>query len=395
MILRLAFPYGERNSKPKAMRLCCAALVAINLLFVAAESSRAQVPDAPKPPGTLVDIGGQRLHLNCAGRGSPTVLLESGTGDVSVIWSLVQPAVSAFARVCSYDRGGYAWSDPGNRPRTFSQLALELHTALERLHVGPPYVLVGQSYGGLVIRGFFARYPSEVTGMVMVDAVHEDQRVVYGGQPHRIRDSAQGRQAPAPQVRLDAEMIKLAHDRPPLPETALEAPLDRLPMSAQRVWRWANTKPLLGLAQEAELDWSPEELARMHSARLSNRASLGDLPLVVLARTHGGYANGMRISAADLERERRDLQADLARLSRKGKLIFAAHSGHNIHLEDPDLVVSAIGEIVRLARSTTIRKQRWRGLNDSPAVLPRSVQSDPAFVSLKDRPDFQALFRNQ
>ena len=133
---------------------------------------------APAPPGVLVDIGGQRLHMNCTGKGTPTVVLESGTADVSVIWSLVQPGVSAFTRVCSYDRGGYAWSDPGTRPRTFAQLALELHTALERIHVGPPYVLVGQSYGGQVVRGFAARYRSEVSGMVLVDAVHEDQQVM-------------------------------------------------------------------------------------------------------------------------------------------------------------------------------------------------------------------------
>jgi hypothetical protein len=63
---------------------------------------------AVAPPGVLVDIGGQRLHVNCTGRGSPTVLLESGLGDVSVVWALMQPGVSAFTRVCSYDRGGHA-----------------------------------------------------------------------------------------------------------------------------------------------------------------------------------------------------------------------------------------------------------------------------------------------
>src|SRR5436305_1843918 len=88
---------------------------------------------APSAPGTLVDIGGQRLHVHCTGKGAPTVVLESGTADASVIWELVQPELSKTTRVCSYDRGGYAWSDPGGRPRSFAQLALELHTALARL----------------------------------------------------------------------------------------------------------------------------------------------------------------------------------------------------------------------------------------------------------------------
>ena len=306
----------------------------------------------PTPPGALIDIGGQRLHINCTGKGSPTVVLESGTADVSVIWSLVQPRVSSFTRVCSYDRGGYAWSDPGTRPRTFAQLALELHTALKRMQITPPYILVGQSYGGFVIRGFQERYVSEVSGMVMVDAVHEDQRIVYGGQPHRIRDEARGRQFPQPHIGLDTELIQLARNKPTPPQTeALEPPLDRLPAGAQQVWRWASSQPLLELAQGAELDWSTEELARLHNERLKNRDSLGDLPLIVLARTHGGYADGMSMSAADLEAERRELQADLARLSRQGKLIFAKNSGHNIHLEDPSLVIDSIREVVKQSRA--------------------------------------------
>jgi len=316
------------------------------LAFLPNVFAQKQSTVSPTAPGRLVDIGGQRLHVYCTGRGSPTVLLEAGTGDVSVIWSLVQPGVSKFTRVCSYDRGGYAWSDPGSRPRTFSQLAFELHTALERMKVGPPYVLVGQSYGGQVIRGFADRYRREVSGMVFVDAVHEDQMVVYGGQPHLIRESAKGRAFPEPRIKLDTEMLESVRDKPPLAEEALEPPLDRLPASAQQIWRWANTRPLLNEARGAELEWSPEELARMHNERISNRATLGDLPVIVLARTEGGYADGMSISAADLETQRKELQADLARLSRKGKLIFAPHAGHNIHLEDPDLVIRSIHELV-------------------------------------------------
>src|SRR5689334_4275127 len=108
----------------------------------------------PPPPGRLVDVGGQRIHLNCTGRGSPTVVFENGAGDFSIVWSLVQPRVSEFTRACSYDRAGYAWSDPGARPRTYDQISLELHSALERAGERGPYVLVGQSYGGLVVRGF-------------------------------------------------------------------------------------------------------------------------------------------------------------------------------------------------------------------------------------------------
>ncbi|HTO72858.1 MAG TPA: alpha/beta hydrolase, partial [Gemmatimonadales bacterium] len=247
---------------------------------------------------------------------------------------------------CSYDRGGYAWSDPGTVPRTFAQLALELHTALVKLGERPPYLLVGQSYGGLVVRGFYRAYPAEVAGMVLVDAVHEDQRVVYGGQPHRIRDGAQGRVAPRPRIALDSAAVAEAARTPARAIEPLEAPLDRLPPEAQRLWQWAAARPGADAASSRETDWSPEELARMHEERLANRATLGDLPLIVLARGAGGYPDGMSVSADSLERERRALQADLAALSKRGRLTFVSQSGHNIHVEDPAAVIAAIHELV-------------------------------------------------
>ncbi len=321
------------------------------LPFLAVSSLAAQ--QRPAPPGKLVDIGGQLVHVNCTGTGSPTVLLESGTGDFSVIWARVQPKVSQWARVCSYDRGGYAWSQPGRRPRTFAQLALELHTALQRLQVGPPFILVGQSYGGLVVRGFAAAYPTEVAGMVLVDAVHEDEQVVYGGAPHRIRDAARGRPFPDPRIALDSALATAYRDSLSHPTTGpLEAPLDRLPPEAQSIWHWAEGLPLIRQAQGAELDWSPEEFARFHKERLQNRATLGELPLIVLARTDGEYPAGMSITPEALERERRSLMADLAGLSHRGKLRFARHSGHNIHLEDPGFVITAIHDVTLDAGST-------------------------------------------
>ena len=185
----------------------------------------------------------------------------------------------------------------------------------------------------------------------MVDAVHEDQQVVYGGQPHRIRDGATGRPFPEPHVALDTAMVRRAAEASPAsPAATLEAPLDRMPARAQELWRWADAQPGVRMAQSAETDWSPEELARMHQQRLEHRATLDSLPLIVLARTRGGYDDGMSISADSLERERRNLVADLARLSSRGKVVYAANSGHNIHLEDPDLVVSSILEIIAASR---------------------------------------------
>ena len=138
-------------------------------------------PAGPPPPGRVVDIGRPADSPQLHRRWFADRLFESGAGAFSLIWSLVQPQVSRFTRACSYNRAGYAWSDPGAVPRTFSQVALELRTALQKANEAGPYVLVGQSFGGSLVRGCAARYPGDVAGMVLIDAIHEDGYVVYGG----------------------------------------------------------------------------------------------------------------------------------------------------------------------------------------------------------------------
>ena len=104
-------------------------------------------------------------------------------------------------------------------------------------------------------------------------------------------------------------------------------------------------------ARTGQGDGSPEELALIHEERRANRRSLGDMPLIVLARAAGGYESEMSISAASLERERRALVADLALLSSHGHVMFAKAAGHNIHLDDPDLVVSVVRRTAQSAQS--------------------------------------------
>jgi pimeloyl-ACP methyl ester carboxylesterase len=121
-------------------------------------------------PGQLVDVGGHRLHLNCAGSGSPTVVLQPGAGDMSSVLGWITPAVARDTRVCVYDRAGRGWSEPAEGPQDGSQIAADLHTALHRAQVPGPYVLAGHSFGGLYVLAFADRYPDEVAAMVLVDS---------------------------------------------------------------------------------------------------------------------------------------------------------------------------------------------------------------------------------
>ncbi len=127
------------------------------------------------PPGQLVDIGGYRLHINCTGSGSPTVVIDAGLGDWSTMWGFVQPEVAKTTRVCTYDRAGVGWSDAGPLPRDAAQFAKELHSLLQNANIPGPYVVVGHSLGGLSVRVFVHEYASDVAGVVLIESMNPRQ----------------------------------------------------------------------------------------------------------------------------------------------------------------------------------------------------------------------------
>jgi pimeloyl-ACP methyl ester carboxylesterase len=124
--------------------------------------------------GRMIDVGGHRLYLECAGTGSPVVVLQSGLGESSSYWSRIAPDVAASTTVCTYDRAGHGRSDEVDGPQDGVALATDLHALLERAGVPEPYVLVGHSSGGAYVRVFAARYPDQIAGMVLLDAQPAD-----------------------------------------------------------------------------------------------------------------------------------------------------------------------------------------------------------------------------
>jgi pimeloyl-ACP methyl ester carboxylesterase len=121
-------------------------------------------------PGRLYDVGDHRLHLNCTGSGSPTVVLMSGLGGNSAGWARIAPAVAETSRVCAYDRAGQGWSEDATGPQDGVGAATELHTLLDAAGEDGPYVPVGHSIGGDYAMVYADRYPEQVAGMVLLDA---------------------------------------------------------------------------------------------------------------------------------------------------------------------------------------------------------------------------------
>lgn len=314
--------------------------------------SKATPPPLP-PPGKLIDIGGWRLHLNCTGEAraaQPTVILEAGNGDFSVEFGLVQPRVASFARVCSYDRAGTGWSKLGPHPRTMQQTVFELHTLLEKAGVRPPFVLVGQSYGGVLVRLYTATYPTEVAGMVLVDGGRLNPLRFINGKLVSLPETATGK--PVPPVKTANPLRE--SDIPPealaqieaaarqMSPTANEPPRDKLPAEAQRMrtWALAQVKHYAAHANPFEA----EELALLIADQKKKEYPLGDIPLIVLTAGREEYGEKA------VEEDRKKQQAALAKLSRNGKQIIAVNSGHHIQIEDPELVSKAIRDVVTAAQ---------------------------------------------
>lgn len=333
------------------MRSVLRTSLALFVLYAPGANVSAQVAAVTyPPPGRLVDVGGWNLHLNCTGpkpANGPTVVLEAGAGDFSLVWTFVQPQVATFARVCSYDRADSGWSDFGPHPRTMHQVAYELRTLLAKAGEQGPFVLVGHSYGGLYARTFLMEYPQDVAGMVFVDSAHENELLFINGRFSRSIDQAQARPVPAAQT---ANPVRPSEIPPDILRTITESarqmarvandpPYNKLPADVQAMRVWAIGQPKHAAAGDNPFD--PEERAALLATLRTT--PLGDRPAIVLTRGNPVYAGELR---EQRQKERDAQQLDLVRLSRRGEQVVVPGSDHEIQLDAPEVVVRAIRDVV-------------------------------------------------
>ena len=306
----------------------CPVGLALALVFVQQAFTQQPVDQPrPAPPGKLVDVGGRKLHLYCTGNGSPAVILESGAGGFSIDWALVQPEMTKTARVCSYDRASYGWSDPGPQWDTVEQVAHDLETALKKAGEHPPYVLVGPSMGGLFTRWYQHEHPDQIIGMVLVDT-YETTAPVNGKQVPLYtltKDQLQANLPPPSSLR-----------KPPIP-TEVHPPFDKLPQDLQKTHLWLERH----FIETLDFNKGPEMMESWRSAfSVLHQASLKEdsldgLPLIILTREN-------------INEDERAQQTSFLHLSRNARQTIAVHSGHFIQLERPDLVIVSIKDVLAL-----------------------------------------------
>lgn len=269
-------------------------------------------------------IDDYRLHMECSGRGAPTVVLDAGLGGSSLEWVFVVERLRRLTQVCTWDRAGYGGSDMGPLPRTSGRIAAELERLLRAERLPPPYVLVGHSFGGYNMQIFARQHPELTAGLALIDASHPEQVERFEAPPLNL--------VTAPTSRAGVVQFR---DQPPA-NLALPPRL-RLAIEAE-AHRWKARRTL-----SAELLSFRDSAAEVRAA-----PPLGRTPLVVISR--GRLAGEMNERRRLFEGLWLTLQSELAASSAVSAHLVALHSGHQVHVEQPALVAYGIAMLVLRAR---------------------------------------------
>ncbi len=290
--------------------------VALSFVGIARPQS---VSTTPPLLGTLVDVGGHRIHLYCTGEGSPTVVVASG--GFSFDWGLVQPEVAQWTRICTYDTAGTAWSDriAETLPPGCENRVSELHALLQHAGIPGPYVVVGFSVGGLIARLYASRYPADLAGMVLVD--------------HAFLDTDHAASSP-----LQGSRLPTGLDSPPvlISQTPIALDLEddqnfrKLPERNQALHHWAlSTASVHTTVAMAAACFSEAE-----AAEHQRPFPLRNMPLVVVSILYDSP-------------HYRELQHKLLTLSQNSQQFLAENSSHMVVIDQPEIIVRAIQEVVK------------------------------------------------
>lgn len=293
-----------------------------------------------EPIGTVYEVDGHKMHLCATGQGSPAILFESGGAGWCMDWTIIQQEVSKFATAVSYDRSGFGWSEPGTLPRDADQIEKELHRLLTTAEIKKPYILVGASFGGHIMRLYASRHPGDVAGIILLDARHEDIDLKMPGAWKRIVSigrSVNQFMLLVSQLRL-LKLFGLLLGKSKLPPV-----VKHLPPALQKKYLRAGFQPDYFRTNRNELD-----AIHQSDQQVRGTGSLGDIPLVVIKHGIPDLFSGMPPAEAKTAEEVwQHLQADLARRSANSELITAEKSGHAIHIDQPELVIATIRKMIQ------------------------------------------------
>ncbi|EKU98409.1 putative hydrolase or acyltransferase of alpha/beta superfamily [Leptolyngbya sp. PCC 7375] len=324
----------------RRLTLVAAAILFLALItgFVYEQWSRHTVAQSFSPPGELVAVNGKLSHLYCTGEGSPTIVLESGINEGgSLVWEAVRPAISQVSRVCAYDQSGIMWSERREQPRDADHIVQDLHDLLMTANEPPPYVMVGHSLGGLIIRVFTNHFHDEVVGLIFVDSSHPEQNQRF---PEDLMEIMA--YPPTLLLRTISTLGILRLQSPPAPSA--------LPKEAGKAIHDYLPESMTGIA---------DEIAAMDTifAQAQSTGPFGDIPMVVLTAGHFPDELPYQLDADNMAKLQSTwskiwpvLQTEIAALSTNSDHRTILESSHNIPYEAPEAIVEAIKDVVMAQR---------------------------------------------
>jgi pimeloyl-ACP methyl ester carboxylesterase len=328
----------------KVKRIFIALVGLLLILFIVGlvyeKIARSSALEEFPPPGRMVSVGTHKLHLDCRGTqkdGYPTIILESGMDPWgSISWTLVHDSLAKITKVCAYDKAGIGWSEIGPKPRVGETIADELHELLARSGEEGPFVIVAWSMGGPYVRIFAKKYFNEIAGIVLVDSTHPEQ--------FERLTPIEMQLPPEFIIKMVPWLRKVGIMRNIMKE---ELTINALPDDKQE----ALYKVSAGSISTVINEYSNMTKSLEQDKELK---TLGDLPLIVLGV--GDPIDASRIPNIDqetLNKEHKmwlEMQSELTQLSTRGELITVPESGHAIHLDKPDSVISAVVRILEIIK---------------------------------------------
>ena len=285
-------------------------------------------------PGNFYDVDGYKMHLLCTGEGSPTLVLDAGLGNDSLIWANVQPELSKVTRVCSYDRAGFGWSEPRPDPRDAGRIAHELHRLLNEAGVTGSVVLMGHSISGLYIRAYAASYPRSVSGLVFVDSSTPLQEDRFPAEVAQVFKNES----------MEFQKLEWLYILG-IPRVMGQCrPEEGFKESVRKMIAEDQCRPSLfaAIAQE-------DKSFRQSGNETIHTGPFGDLPILIFSEDpeHSPPSDIPPQAAQSVSKVWNEMQEELKDLSTRSRRIIAKGSGHYVQIDRAELLIEKVTNLIK------------------------------------------------